>query len=189
MVFASKSYRIGGGMTEKPRNGLSAVPPPGKSMKNKESHAQSQVISARLHPAFAEERTALDIFNANVKAGYSPRAILTDALNRMAGLTPEMFHEQEHINSLAYRLERQLDEIGGLSDQIESGIGGLNTQIEAMRAELLAALADRIGDILRSIKNADPIAFKEFAETEDEGIELSADFIANAKKAFKGNYR
>ena len=188
MVLAPKEARHGVSMSET-HHSPAFVPPPGRGKRDEGSKVQSQVISARLHPAFAEEKTALEIFNAHVKAGYAPRDIITDALNRAAGLTPEMFREQERVNSLAYRLERQLDEMGGLSEQIESGIGGLNTQIEAMRSELLAALADRIGDILRSIKNADPIAFKEFAETEDEGIELSADFIANARKAFKGNYR
>jgi len=172
-----------------PYSSPASVPPPGKGEGGKPSRAKSQVISARLHPAFPTEKSALDIFNSLLAAKYTPRAIITDALNRAAGLTPEMFADQERVNSLAYKLEQQLEDIGDLSNKIDDGIGSINTRIETMREELLTALTDRIGDILRSIKTSDPVAFKEFAVSDDEGLEFSAEFIANAKKAFKGSYR
>lgn len=50
-------------------------------------------ISFRLHPSDPKEKQAIEIIQDLQAKGYAPREIMTDAILRAAGYTPEMFRE------------------------------------------------------------------------------------------------
>lgn len=59
-------------------------------MANKNKKAKSRVIAARLNLENEREKTALEIFDKKRKS-HSAREIITDAILRASGYTPEMF--------------------------------------------------------------------------------------------------
>ena len=69
---------------------------------------KSRVISARLHPENEEEKRALNILEKKIKEGYSVRQIITDALIRADGYTPEMFSGSISVSQ--GQLERTLED-------------------------------------------------------------------------------
>lgn len=133
--------------------------------------AASKPIAARLHPGNEQEKRALDIYEGLIVRGYSAREIITDALLRMAGITPEMFRD---------RRERIPDITVALQD--------IKQELAAIREDH----AEQMRDLLRKVKAADPDAFRAFAdETDDEtdDLDLDPDFIRNAQKAMRKTYR
>lgn len=56
---------------------------------------KSTVISIRLNPANKEDKRVLDILYALHERGFTPREIITDAILRAEGHTPEMYHDVE----------------------------------------------------------------------------------------------
>lgn len=138
--------------------------PPGRAGKG-ESNPQTKVISARLNREFEEEARALEIFEEKVNDGYSPRQILTDALLRAGGYTPDMFRR------------------GGIENASD-----LTTKID----ELYHMFASSIGDILKAVKRSDVQKFRQFANSEaedDTDLDLDEDFIRNARNAVRRSYR
>lgn len=64
-------------------------------------------------------------------------------------------------------------------------------RMDVMKSQLNEIQTD-IRALLQAIKNADPAAFRAFAEEtmdDPEEIQVDADFIANAKKAIRKSYR
>jgi hypothetical protein len=153
--------------------------PPGKGNKLEgESQVQSRVISARLHPADEYERAALKTFDEKVDEGFSPRAILTDALNHAAGRTPEMFRREGRIDSAVERLESELQ-------KLESG------NMDAMLEKLMMLLEGKLTEFLKSIRSTDREGLQRFAnsEDEDEEMEFPDEFVRNVKKAARKSFR
>lgn len=56
---------------------------------------KSTVVSIRLNPAVEEDKRVLDILNELQERGFSHREIITDAILRAEGHTPEMYHEAD----------------------------------------------------------------------------------------------
>lgn len=56
---------------------------------------KSTVISIRLNPAVEEDQRVLDILNELQERGFSHREIITDAILRAEGHTPEMYHDAD----------------------------------------------------------------------------------------------
>jgi hypothetical protein len=56
---------------------------------------KSTVISVRLNPAIKEDRQAIEIIEALKKRGFTTRSIITDAILKAAGHTPEMYHDSQ----------------------------------------------------------------------------------------------
>lgn len=130
----------------------------------------SRVISVRLNAGDLVEQEALAIYDDLVGQGYSPRQIFTDAILRLAGMTPEMFSE------------RQLT------------VMDIATRLNAIRNELIALRseqADGLRELMKKMKAADPSGFRSFANEADEDstIQLSDDFIMNARKAMRPSFR
>lgn len=125
----------------------------------------SRVVSARLNPEYPEDLEALTHWDNEIAAGYSPRAIITDALMRCAGITPEMYHRPE-------------DDTANQLDGISAQLAGLYSIIE-----------NGVMDMLRNIKVADPQGFREFANDESGGLEISEQFAKNAQKAARKTLR
>jgi hypothetical protein len=147
--------------------------PPGKGKKGS-TGAVSRVIGARLHPKSCdEEKEALATYDAKVGEGFTPREILTDALLRAAGYTPEMFRpRQERVDGAITRLESKLEVL----DSIEGRLDALQDMVESS-----------IGNLLRQIRSIDPEGLRRFASADDEedGGEFSDDFIKNARRAVR----
>lgn len=151
--------------------------PPGKGNKKAEDEAQSRVISARLHPSDEYERAALQVFDGKIADGFTPRQILTDALNFAAGHTPDMFRREGRID--------------GATEKLETLVRQLNPEDLDMRlSELLSAFEQRIETFLKSLRSTDPTGFKRFADSqEDDELDLDEEFIKNAKKAVRKSFR
>lgn len=133
----------------------------------------SKVISVRLHPSYETEGLALEIFEALTNQ-FSPREIITDALLRLNGITPEMFREKGI-------------KVNGIREVLDD-LEVIKEELAAIRTEH----AEQMRELLRKFKAADPDAFKAFAEEEDadtEDLELDEDFVRNAQMAMRKSYR
>jgi len=139
------------------------------------NNSRSRVISARLHPSDEHEEAALAVFDDLVAQGYNARQIFTDALLRANGYTPDMFRRDTRIDNVIDRLESHVAQMPDVSEKLDTLIG------------LFEA---RMDDLLRNIKNADPQAFREFANAEPtEAHTFSDEFIVNAQKAARRTFK
>ena len=71
----------------------------------------SRVVSFRLHPGDEYEAKALEILDYWLNEGVNVRHLLTDALLRLDGQTPEMFNDDEQALTrgiLSATLDRKL---------------------------------------------------------------------------------
>lgn len=151
---------------------MTRTPPP-------KGDRKSQVISARLHPSDPYEKKALEIFEARKAEGWTPRDIITDALLRSEGFSPEMFRSEGRMQSALAELEAKL----GALDALEE----LPSQLTALQH----AIEGSIIGLLKDLKRSSPGEFRRFAEhDEDEhgDIELSQDFIKNARRAARRSF-
>jgi hypothetical protein len=135
--------------------------PPAREKRGQES----RVISVRLHPDDQHEGEALNVFDDLRAQGYTPRQIMTHALLHVSGHTPEMFRHESlpdgALNTINVRL-------GHIADMIEGNMAQL----------------------LHNVKQADPDAFRQFANNEQQGeYDLGDDFIRNAQKAARKTFK
>lgn len=148
--------------------------PPGRGSKG---DIQSRVLSARLNPRRSkQEEEALKAWDELIKKGYTPRDIITDALNRLDGNTPEMFRTDERFEIVLDRLEERTQSLEGLPRRIEAIVGLVEDGIAAM---------------LRELKRTDPRGLRRFVEKndDDDGDELDEEFAENARKAARKSFR
>lgn len=153
--------------------------PPGKG--NRHSTGKlSRVISARLHPSNEFEAEALRVWEDKIGQGFAPREILTDALLRADGQTPEMFRREGRIEGVLDALESRVEALDSL-EMIDMKLG-----------QLLDMFTNSIGDILKAIKEADKASFRAFANHDEEeagDLELSDTFVRNARNAVRKSFR
>ena len=94
-------------------------------------NVQSRVIAARLHPDNEKERDALKIFDMKRKKGFAARDIITDAILRAEGYTPEMF-DGDDTTITQGQLERTLEDFARyIVEEIQANgvtAGAPNTQ-------------------------------------------------------------
>lgn len=137
--------------------------PPSREKRGQES----RVISVRLHPDDQHESEALVVFDDLRAQGYTPRQIMTHALLHVSGHTPEMFRHES------------------LPD------GALNT-INVRLTQIADMIEGSMGQLLHNVKQADPEAFRRFANHDEmgaEGYDLDDDFIQNAQKAARKTFK
>lgn len=152
---------------------IQSLTPPGKGKKD----SKSRVISARLHPSHEKERDALEVFDGLRLQGFDARSIITDALLFAAGRTPEMFQREDRLTETVYQLDHKLEILTSLEEKMDA---------------LTEALSSRMGDLLKAIRDTDPDGLRQFANqevNETEELELSDDFIANARKAARKTFK
>lgn len=139
------------------------------------SNSRSRVLSARLHPSDEHEEAALTVFDDLIEQGYNARQIFTDALLRLHGYTPDMFRRDARIDSVIDRLEAHVSQMPDVSEKLDA---------------LMQMFETRLDDLLRNIKDADPQAFREFANAEQtEQHSFSDEFIANAQRAARRTFK
>jgi hypothetical protein len=91
---------------------------------------QGVSISFRLHPSDEREKQAIEIIQGLEEKGYSIREIMTDALLRASGVTPEMFRDNGEkltpslletlLTDFGKDLIRQIRESGGVASNQQS---------------------------------------------------------------------
>lgn len=126
---------------------------------------KSRTISVRLHPDDEYERAALAEFDKLLSEGFSARQIITHAILDASGHTPEMYRDSR-TNPAMHQIQQQLDALTHMFDE-------------------------HLGELLRSIKNADPDAFRRFANHDDADgrFDLDTDFMANARTATRRTWQ
>lgn len=132
---------------------------------------QTVRIQCILHPSSDEEKSAIKIYLADKANGFTPRQIITDAINRKGNKTPEMFRQDSGFRAELY----------GMEDRIMERMNDLQQTLE-----------NDIIKIMRDLKKQDPVAFKKFADIDenDSGdLEFDQEFIQNAKKSVRKSFR
>jgi hypothetical protein len=123
---------------------------------------QTLHIQGKLHPeASDDEARAIEIWNGWMAEKHAPRSVLTWLILNAAGEQPQGIRRSEY-RSLSSKIDR-----------------------------LTSLLEDGIGDLLKEIKRTDPQGFRDFANRDEEqdGDDLSAEFMANARKGARRTIR
>ena len=85
---------------------------------------QSRVVSFRLHPSDEYEAKAIEVLDYWLNEGVNIRHLLTDALLRLDGQTPEMFNSDEQAltrGTLSAILDRKMAELRrDLADELST---------------------------------------------------------------------
>lgn len=125
----------------------------------------SRVISARLSPQIDEERKALELFDQWVQEGYTPREIITDALNRAGNQAPSIYRERG----------------------TRVGVKPIGTMLENMSSSI-----DDLKRIIQELWRSNPEQLRQMVNnTPADGseIELDDEFLANAAQILRPTYR
>lgn len=128
-------------------------------------------IQALLHPSDEKERDAINIWQAWLAAGNTPRQLITDMILYCAGRTPEMYREKSGFTGELKMLEERLT---GKIDDLQSTI------------------ENDIGAILKDMKRSDPEGFRRFVESDDiaeRDIDFEPEFIENAKRSVRKTFK
>jgi hypothetical protein len=67
--------------------------------RNKTTGEQTRRFSFGLHPQYTEDERAIAIIDELVTKGFSVRQIMTDALLRCGGYSPEMFSNRDGLSA------------------------------------------------------------------------------------------
>lgn len=119
--------------------------------------------SVRFNTAIKEEQQAVEILDRLLAEGWSLRQILTDALLRAGGVTPEMFGQEGRTAALIEELQRDFASLKGTIHE---------------------AIAGQIGDILVTLRNADPDKFRQFAQ-QPPSSEIDEEFASSMGQAIR----
>lgn len=100
---------------------------------------QSRNISIRLHPSDEHEAKAIEILDRLNAEGFSNRQIITDALLRADGVTPDMFRQGGDGISVAFLLERIE---GMLTNAVKEMLEAMPTHVRKQTVEASGAEDD-----------------------------------------------
>lgn len=121
----------------------------------------------RLHPQFENEKSALEIWDAYIRDGYTPRDIFPAALHALAEKDMPIPRGGRSMEGAMHAITERLD---AFQNFIESAIPNM----------------------LRDLKRSDPKELRRLIEHDEEEngeIEFSDDFLKNARNAAKKSLR